>query len=257
MELLHFDCMNRLPVLNDMNYGIWKIKMRAFIRGIDVDAWDSVETGWNPPVLIDEKGNVSLKPRASWTDEEKRRSNLDAKALSAIFASVDLNNFWLISGCESAKEAWTTIVDAFEGSGIAKRLRLDMLDCMFEKARMGEEEKVADFSARLCHIAIEADAMRKKKKYGDKRLVRKLMESLPGKFFYMKTAMEMKEMTKPMEQRLKLHEVVGILTAEEVAMDLRQKDGLKKKASQAEFGSMVMLRKRMEKMMRSMEQSER
>ena len=57
----------------------------------------------------------------NWLEEtlSKDKSTLDTanfKALNATFASIDANQFKLISSCECARDAWTILQMAHEGS---------------------------------------------------------------------------------------------------------------------------------------------
>ena len=65
-----------------------------------------------------------LKPEQSWTTEEDRLANYNFKELNAIFATVNVNQFKLISACESAREAWTILENAHEGTSAIKISKL-------------------------------------------------------------------------------------------------------------------------------------
>ncbi|KAL1222663.1 hypothetical protein V5N11_002488 [Cardamine amara subsp. amara] len=62
--------------------------MQQIIRGIDLEAWISVEEGWTHPVTKDANGKEIPKPKKSWIAEEKLEAKFNAKALSAIFTSL-------------------------------------------------------------------------------------------------------------------------------------------------------------------------
>ena len=96
------------------------------------------------------------------TATEKKLSRFNAKALDTIFSSVDGKQFELIQGCESAKEAWDILQNAFEGTTNVRRIRLNLLASQFEDIRMTYDEKIADFSAKLSSIPNEAQVLGKK-----------------------------------------------------------------------------------------------
>ncbi|KAF8085186.1 hypothetical protein N665_0677s0016 [Sinapis alba] len=105
-----------LPIMLDGgNFGHWKARMRHLIRGIDEDAWTAVEDGLSAPTMIMDDKNVGPQPKDRWTDSENSASKFNSKALTVIFSSVDLDQFKIIQGCESAKEAWDTLINHFEG----------------------------------------------------------------------------------------------------------------------------------------------
>lgn len=172
--------MTKPPRLDSSNYGYWKVRMQAFISGLDEDCWSSIEAGWSPPVMLDDEKVEVVKPRDKWTAAEKKASSCNSKAKTAIYNAIDASYFKLISQCASAQKAWKTLKNMFEGTTSVKRTKLDMLASKFENLRMDEEETVAQFSAKLCDISNECFALRKK--YKDKKLVKKLKRSLSSKF---------------------------------------------------------------------------
>ncbi|KAG7568130.1 Zinc finger CCHC-type superfamily [Arabidopsis thaliana x Arabidopsis arenosa] len=174
--------------LDAENYGYWKVNMKAIIQGIDEDAWTAVEDGYEVPKIEEKDGSIVTKPKAKWTKNEKTMSRYNAKALSTIFTSVNKNQFKLIQGCESAKEAWDKLEKVFEGTKSVKISRIDRLASQFKNLRMDEHENVTDFSAKLCAIANEAHVIGKT--YKDKKLVKKLLRCLPKRFEAQKAAME-------------------------------------------------------------------
>ncbi|KAG9458331.1 hypothetical protein H6P81_002839 [Aristolochia fimbriata] len=92
------------PLLEGTNYPYWKARMTAYIKSIDEDAWLTVLEGWSRPTVVLE-GKMLDKPQKNWTDEEKKSSNLNSKALNAIFCGVSLEEFSRMSPIASVKEA--------------------------------------------------------------------------------------------------------------------------------------------------------
>lgn len=204
---------NNMLLLNDVNYGYWQVRMRANLRGADEDIWTVVQSGWEEPCVMQEDGLKTLKPKTKWTATEKKLSRFYAKALDTIFSSVDGKQFELIQGCESAKEAWDILQNAFEGTTKVRRIRLDLLASQFEDIRMTDDEKIGDFSAKLSSIANESQVLGKK--YEDAKLVKKFLRCLPTKFAAHKAAINLTMNT----DELKFAEVVGILKAEEMELE--------------------------------------
>jgi hypothetical protein len=67
---------NSFPVFDESNYLFWKIRMKAYLKSVDV--WHIVETGWINP----NKAIVEL------SRDEKSASSTNDKALNAIFTSI-------------------------------------------------------------------------------------------------------------------------------------------------------------------------
>lgn len=77
--------------------------MKQYIRGIYEDAWTTTESGWTEPKMTDAVGIKVLKPKTQWTDEEKKKSKYNSRALTAIHCSLALKKFNMVQGCETAK----------------------------------------------------------------------------------------------------------------------------------------------------------
>ena len=136
--------------------------------------------GWSELTVYDEKRNEITKLLDQWTTEEKNASKFNSKAISTISSAVDIDQFKIIQGCESAKEAWDTLMNYFEGETSVKRTHLDHLETKWENLRMEEDEPLGAFTAKLNTIANEAALLGEK--YSEKKLVKKLIRYLPKRF---------------------------------------------------------------------------
>ncbi|KAL1218318.1 hypothetical protein V5N11_022863 [Cardamine amara subsp. amara] len=151
--------------------------MQQLIQGIDLESWIAVEEGWIHPTITDAEGKEIPKPKKSWSAKEKLEAKFNAKALSAIFTSLPMNQFTKVQGCKSAKEAWDILQVSFEGTSNVKRTRTDMFKSEFENLTMSAGESIDDFSSKLSSIRQEAIVLGKT--YNDKKLVKKFLRSLP------------------------------------------------------------------------------
>ncbi|WZZ50611.1 hypothetical protein YC2023_050718 [Brassica napus] len=190
-------------------YGHWKARMKQMIQGINEDAWTAVKIGWEEPAIVTGDGKKP-KPKDDWSEGERNASKFKAKALSVIFGAVEAEQFQLIQGSTSAKEAWEIMLNSFEGDVSVKRTRLDHLGSQFENLRWSDNDSVASFSAKLSGMAHEAFVLGKK--YKEKKLVKKLLRYLPTKFGAHKAVLNMTTNT----NELKFDKLVGMLKAEEM-----------------------------------------
>nr|AAC95170.1 copia-like retroelement pol polyprotein [Arabidopsis thaliana] len=197
-------------ILEKGNYGHWKVKMRALIRGLGKEAWIATSIGWKAPVIKGEDGEDVLKTEDQWNDAEEAKATANSRALSLIFNSVNQNQFKQIQNCESAKEAWDKLAKAYEGTSSVKRSRIDMLASQFENLTMEETENIEEFSGKISAIASEAHNLGKK--YKDKKLVKKLLRCLPSRFESKRTAMGTSLDTNSID----FEEVVGMFQAYEL-----------------------------------------
>ncbi|XP_073152521.1 uncharacterized protein [Henckelia pumila] len=168
----------RPPILDGTNYGPWKLKMSMYIQSIESRAWQRVLDGWTPPMRDDDVPGP--KPRLQWTVEENTAAIYNAKALNAMFTSVDMNMFNLIGTCICARDAWEKLQTHCEGSTSVKKTRMRLITSKFEKLRMEESETIMEYNGRLKSLANEASIL------GDpisnERLVSKVLRSLPKRF---------------------------------------------------------------------------
>ena len=109
-------------LLNGVNYGYWKVRIRANLRGTDEDIWTVVQSGWKDLWVMQEDGLKTPKPKTKWTATEKFFSKFNAKARDTIFNFVDEKPFELIQGCESAKEVWDILQNAFECTANVRKI---------------------------------------------------------------------------------------------------------------------------------------
>ncbi|XP_056843312.1 uncharacterized protein LOC130495810 [Raphanus sativus] len=200
----------RTFMLDENNFGHWKVRMKQRLKGIEEDVWTAVKTGWSEPTVKTEGDEFIPKPKETWTDTDKLQSKHNSKAISEIFNAINPEQFKLVQGCVSAKDAWDTLVDYYEGTSTVKRTRLDHLAAQFENLRMSEDESITVFSAKLSAIAHEATVLGKE--YKDKKLVKKMIRCLPEKFANYKPLLKVGMNTDDM----KFSQLVGILKAEDM-----------------------------------------
>ncbi|XP_073313608.1 uncharacterized protein [Primulina huaijiensis] len=217
----------RPPVLDGINYSLWKVKIRYYIKSIDERAWQRVINGWTSPILLDQDGDGLPKPETDWTADEVQSSNYNSKALNAIFTSVDVNMFSLITNCTSAKSAWDILQRYCEGSESVRRTRSRLLTSKFEMMRMDESEDILGYDRRLQEIANEGFSL------GDtisnERLVNKVLRSLPERFNIKICAIDEAKDTSQMP----LEDLISSLRTFEMNMDMQKKDKGKSIAFQA------------------------
>ncbi|XP_010555772.1 PREDICTED: uncharacterized protein LOC104825183 [Tarenaya hassleriana] len=214
--LKELQAFGRSLLLDADNYGYWKVKVMNLIKGIDEDAWITVQKGWTiPKVIID--GVETLKPSEQWTVNEKKASALNSKALSIIFNTVDSDEFKQIQACKTAKEAWDALELIHEGTSSVKRKRRDIVKHQFDKLEMDEDESVKEFCGKLSALANEAAALGKQ--YKDSKLVNKLIMSLPEKYIPQIAAFQMVHNT----DNVSFKETVGIFAAHELELNVIRK----------------------------------
>ena len=84
--------------------------MRAFLQSLDEKVWQAVEIGWTKPT----------KALADWDDAKIKAANFNSRALNVLFSAVTNEEFKKISSTKTAKEAWTILQTAYEGTKVVK-----------------------------------------------------------------------------------------------------------------------------------------
>lgn len=182
--------------------------MCAFIRLIDEKTWDTVEDGWTGPCEVG--GNAKIKSK--WIADEKADVGFNSKELNAIFSTVDMNVFRLMSTCLVDKDAWKILETNYEGTNKVRLQRLQLLTTRFEEHRMLESETIGEFNSNPCYISNECYALGEK--LSKDKLERKVLRSLPRRFKYKVIAIEeAKDIT-----TMRLDELIGSLRAFEISL---------------------------------------
>ena len=88
--------------------------MRAFLQSLDEKVWQAVEIGWTKPT----------KALADWDDAKIKAANFNSRALNVLFSAVTNEEFKKISSTKTAKEAWTILQTAYEGTKVVKDSKL-------------------------------------------------------------------------------------------------------------------------------------
>ena len=99
--------------------------MRAFLQALVEKVWQAVEVGW-----------IKLKEASvNWDEATIKAANFNSRALNALFSGVTNEEFKKISSTEVAKEVWTILKTAYEGTKAVKTMKLQRLTSSFEKIR--------------------------------------------------------------------------------------------------------------------------
>jgi len=142
---------NRPPMFSGVNYALWKIRMKILMESIDMRIRDAVVNG--PFVLMQVvKEETVNKPWSDWSESERKKVQYDSLAKNIITSALNMNEFFRVSQCKSAKEMWEVLEVTHEGTNDVKRARKHSLIQEYELFRMQSEENIADVHKRFTHI---------------------------------------------------------------------------------------------------------
>ncbi|CAL2225680.1 unnamed protein product [Prunus armeniaca] len=134
-----------LPIFMGENYDFWSIKMKTYFMSQDL--WDIVDSGFNNP-----ENSTVEQLRQLKKDQQK-----DAKALYALQQALHDMIFPIIMGATTAREAWNTLKEEFQGNAKTKDLTsLSVTEVMgsleaYEKrmSRRNEKSVESAFQSKL------------------------------------------------------------------------------------------------------------
>ena len=135
-----------VPEFDGNDYDYWCIKMLTFLIGKDL--WEIVESGYEEPADWN-----ALTANERTTRKEARKKN--AQALFHIQIALDKSLFPRISGAKTAKAAWETLQEAYQGSDQVKVVKLETLKRDFENLKMQEAESISDYCVRVKQSSIK------------------------------------------------------------------------------------------------------
>ncbi|XP_073121637.1 uncharacterized protein [Henckelia pumila] len=186
---------------------------------MDEHAWQSILTGWTAPKIVDKDGDYIINSETTWTTEEAQILSFNAKTINAIFFfSVDMRMFSLITDCVTAKDAWHTLQENYEGSESVKRTRMRLLNSKFENIRMSKDETIFEYDQRLRELVTEAFNL--EELISNERLVNKVLRSLPERFNGKIWALEEFKDT----SKMNLTELMSIIQVFEMNITAQKKD---------------------------------
>jgi len=139
------------PMFSGVNYQFWKIRMKIFIESIYQWIWDAIINGPYTPKHIVDDVQVN-KPWTQCNEEERRRAQYDCNAKNILTSSLNMDEFFRVSQCKSAKEMWEVLEVTHEGTNDVKRARKHALIQEYELFKMKQGESIADVQKRFTHI---------------------------------------------------------------------------------------------------------
>ncbi|CAL9016012.1 unnamed protein product [Prunus brigantina] len=105
-----------LPIFMGGNYDFWSIQMKTYFMSQDL--WDIVDSGFNNPE------NPTVEQLRQLKKDQQKVQQKDAKALYALQQALHDTIFPRIMGATTAREAWNTLKEEFQGN--AKNMMRDL-----------------------------------------------------------------------------------------------------------------------------------
>ncbi|KAL6329838.1 hypothetical protein AAG906_037551 [Vitis piasezkii] len=175
--------------------------MTWFIQSTNLDLWDVIEDGPHIPSKL-ENGVMVPKLKHEWDELDRKKVQLNAKAVFILHCAIDRNEFNRIWHCKSAKEIWKLLEVTYEGNNQVKESKINILMHDYELFSIKDFESIVEMFSSLG------------KTYTEVEKVMKILKSLPKKWETKVTAIqEAKDLTK-----LSLEELIGSLMTYEIEL---------------------------------------
>jgi hypothetical protein len=142
----------KAPYFDGTNYNQWKHCTKSYLYSISTMIWQVVCDGVDFPE--DDK-----EP----TPEQLQKIHHNAQAITILNSSVDKEEFDRVDGLEEAKDMWTTLRMAHEGSKPVRKVKIDMLEGQLNRFVMFDDETPQDMFNRLKNLVNKARALGSKK----------------------------------------------------------------------------------------------
>ncbi|XP_047331160.1 uncharacterized protein LOC124934686 [Impatiens glandulifera] len=189
---------SQVPIFEGEFYEFWSSQMETFF--ISLGLWDMID---------EEELDVPDEDDEGYAKFEKDLKKRDALALRYIQQGVGKTIFPRIFGVKKAQDAWVIFKQEFQGTEKTIALKLQTLWKDFDNLKMEDREKVQDFSSRVSTIVNQIKSSEDEIK--DKKVVEKVLRSLPQKFDHVAAAIEeSKDLSK-----MTIYELTGSLLAHE------------------------------------------
>ena len=158
---------NKAPFFTGANYAFWKIRMKAYIMSLGLEAWDAVEIGY--------------VTKSTDTEKEAKESFVaNAKAMNAILNGLCEAEFIKIMHSKTAKDMWDTLENIHEGNKKVKTAKLQVYRAQFKNLKMNDDEDVGSFFLKVAEIVNSMKDLGETIPEGI--IVQNILRSLPSRF---------------------------------------------------------------------------
>ncbi|KAK9035272.1 hypothetical protein V6N11_077318 [Hibiscus sabdariffa] len=151
--------------------------MRLFIKSNDYQVWDVVEDG--SCILMKREGDRLIpKIKLKMTDEDRRRLQINDKAMHMIFCAQGPDDCAKVSSCTSVKEICDKLETTYEGTNNVKKTNIELLNLSYENFKMEPDKDITKMFDRFSVIVNGLKGLGEV--IPEDKFVRKLIYSLPS-----------------------------------------------------------------------------
>ena len=125
--------------------------MSIYFQSIDYDLWLCILNGPHIPTKKI-KEVETLKNENEYSDLDKKKISLDARAMNILYCALDRGEFNRISSCSNARDIWHTLEITHEGTSQVKESKINMLVHNYELFKMTQEKSITVMYTRFTTI---------------------------------------------------------------------------------------------------------
>ncbi|KAI3697975.1 hypothetical protein L6452_31082 [Arctium lappa] len=180
--------LSKPPRFRRDNFSLWKNRMMLFLEGVDPTIPEYIENGPYEPVRIIAAVPATATTEAvperyvvkeirQWSDEDKKKIGIDARAKTIISMALPDEVFHSIMHLKTSKEMWETICVQYEGTTEIQETRKINLVRQYESFIAGKNESLSDIHQRFNCLIIDLRTVGRT--YSNSEVLTKFLESLP------------------------------------------------------------------------------
>jgi hypothetical protein len=143
---------DKAPYFDGSDYNQWKHYMKNYLYSISAEVWQVICDGVDFPEEDEQP-----------TPNQVQKIHHNAQAITILTSSVDKEEFNRVDALDEAREVWTTLWIAHEGSKPVRKAMIDMLKGQFNRFVMFDDETPQNMFNRLMKLANKAKSLESKK----------------------------------------------------------------------------------------------
>jgi hypothetical protein len=155
----------KAPRFDGSNYNQLKHCMKNYVYSLHPEVWQVVCDGVDFPDEDEQSTSVQLQ-----------KIHHNTQAISVLTSSVDKEEFNRVDDLDVAKDVWSTLQMAHEGSNLVRMAKIKMLEGQLNRFMMFDDETPQDMFNHLKKMVNKAKALGSKK-WTDRMLIECLMRA--------------------------------------------------------------------------------
>ncbi|KAL6576949.1 hypothetical protein OROMI_011225 [Orobanche minor] len=146
MESSSSNTMDKLPILKQGEFEMWKLRIKSFFMMMDYALWEVIEAGnsWvsKPTEEVNEDGSKSTIMIVPVTNEEKLKMKNDNKARSVLLMALPYEHQITFDQYADAKSMFKSIDARFGGNPATRRTQKTLLKQNYENFTASSSESL-------------------------------------------------------------------------------------------------------------------